>query len=222
MDDVAVLEKTDSSGWGLNMLVVPLPNGGTLVHSPTWLGDETFAKVEAFGEPKILFAPNHFHHMSLPRFRERWPNAAAVASDVATPRLRAKGHDGLASLGSVASQLPSGAKWLPCEGAKAGEAFLSLPGERGPTWLVSDAFFNVERPVTGVLGIALRALKTTPGLAIGQTFLWMALGDRAVYRKWILDLLARERPARMLFSHGVAIEGDALHERLAALVTARL
>lgn len=220
--DVAVLEKADGSGWGLNMLVVPLPGGGTLVHSPTWLGDETFAQVEALGEPTILFAPNHFHHVSLARFRERWPNATAIASDVATPRLRAKGHEGLASLASVTSRLPAGATWLPCEGTKAGEAFLSLPGERGPTWVVSDAFFNVVRPVTGVLGVVLRTLKATPGLAIGQTFLWLAVRDRAVYKKWILDLVERERPARVLFSHGVAIEGDDLPERLAALVRARI
>ena len=220
--NVAVLEKAVGSGWGLNMIVVPLPCGGTLVHSPTWLGDETFAQVGALGEPKILFAPNHFHHMSLARFRERWPNAAAVASDVATPRLRAKGHEGLASLASVASLLPAGAKWLPCEGTKAGEAFLSLPGERGPTWLVSDAFFNVVRPITGFMGVVLRALKTTPSLAVGQTFLWVAVRDRAVYKKWILELVERERPTRILFSHGVAIEGDDLHERLAALVRARL
>ena len=220
--DVAVLEKDAGSGWGLNMLVIPLPGGGTLVHSPTWLGDDTFARVEALGEPKVLFAPNHFHHMSVARFRERWPNATVVASEVATPRLKAKGHDGLASLASVAPLLPTGAHWLPCEGTKAGEAFLSLPGERGPTWIVSDAFFNVDRRVTGFLGFALRTLKTTPGLAIGQTFLWMALRDRATYKKWILDGLERECPTRMLFSHGVAIEGVDLHERLAALVDARL
>ncbi len=97
-------------------------------------------------------------------------------SEVATPRLKAKGHDGLASLASVAPLLPTGAHML----------------------------------------------KTTPGLAIGQTFRWMALRDRATYKKWILDGLERERPTRMLFSHGVAIEGLDLHERLAALVDARL
>jgi hypothetical protein len=220
--DVVALEKLASSGWGLSMLVVPLPSGGVLVHSPTWLGDETFARVEAIGEPEILFAPNHFHHMSLARFRARWPNAKPVASDVATPRLRARGHEGLASLASVASSLPEGAHWLACEGTKAGEAFLSLPGERGATWLVSDAFFNVERPTTGAMGFTLRALKTTPGLSIGQTYLWLALADRVRYKKWILAELSRERPTKMLFSHGVTIEADDLADRLAALVERRL
>jgi len=215
---IEVLEKRAGSGWGLNMILVPLAGGGLLVHSPTWLGDDTFDRVAAIGEPTILFAPNHFHHLSLARFRERWPNAVAVASDVALPRLRSKGHDGLASIGATKLD---GARWLACEGTRAGEALVSIDdGQR--TWIACDAFFNVERPVTGVMGLALRALDTTPGLRIGSTFLWMALRDRAAYKKWILARIAEERPTKLFVSHGVAVEGADLPERLARLVEERV
>jgi hypothetical protein len=219
---IVVLEKARSSGWGLNMILVPLPGGGLLVHSPTWLGDDTFDRVAALGEPKILFAPNHFHHLSLGRFRARWPAAAAVASDVAIPRLRSKGHEGVVPIDTVAALLPAGARWLPCQGTRAGEAFLSIEDGGVRTWIVSDAFFNVERPVTGVTGVALRALKTTPGLCIGRTFLWLGLRDRATYKQWITDALSRETPTRMLFSHGIAANGADLTERLMAEVEARI
>jgi hypothetical protein len=217
-----VLEKVLAGSWGLNMVLVPLPGSGLLVHSPTWLGDDTFDRVAALGDPAILFAPNHFHHLSLARFRARWPRAVAVASETAIPRLRAKGHDGIVPVDAVADLLPVGARWLPCAGPRAGEAFLSLDDHGQRTWIVSDAFFNVARPVTGVTGLALRALRSTGGLRIGSTFLWLALRDARAYRSWITGALEREVPTRMLFSHGVAAEGADLAQRLARLVAARV
>jgi hypothetical protein len=154
---IVVLEKRLPDGWGLNMVLVPLADRRLLVHSPTWIGDDTFDRVADHGDPAILFAPNHYHHLSMARFRARWPKAAAVASETALPRLRAKGHEGLMPIEAVANLLPAGARWLPCAGTRAGEAFLSIDDGGARTWIVSDAFFNVERPVTGVTGLALRA-----------------------------------------------------------------
>src|SRR5207237_191820 len=144
---VFLFEKVLGSGWSLNMAAVRLPSGGLLLHSPVYAGPESFAQVEALGRPEVLFAPNHFHHLSLPRYVERYPSALAVASSAALPRLRRKGHSTLRPLEESASRLPPGARWLPCAGTRSGEAWLSVPGERGSTLLVADAFFAVTRPV---------------------------------------------------------------------------
>lgn len=215
-------EKVVPSGWGLNMFTLTLPDGGLLVHSPTWLGEGTFEAVEKLGTPRILFAPNHFHHMSLPRYRKRWPEAAAVASRGALPRLGKKGHDGLQDLDEVAPRLPEGVRFLVCEGTKNGEAWLRVPGEGGPTLVVCDGFFHMNRPVRGAMGVILRALKTAPGLCIGQTFPWLALRDKAAYARWALATLERERPRRILCSHGEPLSEAGLPDRLSALVRERL
>jgi len=204
------------------MFAVPLDGGGLLVHSPTWLGDDTFTRLEALGTPRVLFAPNHFHHVSLARFRERYPEALAVAAEGALPRLRAKGHEGLRELADAEPLLPGGARFLRCEGTKTGEAWISIPGEGGPTLVVSDAFFHVLRPVTGFTGFLLRSLGTLPGLRIGSTFRWIALADRAAYRAWAKETIRRERPARLAVSHGDTLEVADLAERLVALVDERL
>lgn len=232
-DDVAPgvvrFERVLPTGWSLSMLLVRLPGGGVLVHSPTWLGDETFAAVEAVGAPRALFAPNHFHHLSLERFRTRYPDAPAIASSQAKKRLATQGHQGLAPLSDAAAMLPAGARFLECEGTKSGEAWLLLPAaggaKTGGTLIVSDAFFNVTRDVTGLMGFGLRMLKTCPGLCIGQTFPWLALADRARYRAWADDVFAREQPALLLPSHGEpagAHAGVPLHERCRALLRERL
>lgn len=150
-----------SSGWPIAMHVVSLADAGVLIHSPTWIDEETISRIEVMGAPRILFAPNHFHHMDLARYRERFPEGIAVASAVAIPRLRARGHDGLRPTEDV--RLPPGLRWLIPEGTKSGEAWLAIDGDGGPTWIVCDAFFNEMKPVRGFEGSMLRFGKITPG-----------------------------------------------------------
>ena len=167
-DAVVQLDRTLASGWTLGMFLVPLGGGALLVHSPTWLGAKTFDAVEAHGRPSILVAPNHYHHLSLGRYRERYPEAVAVASPQALPRLISKGHRGVEPVEAVAGRLPEGFRILIPDGLKTGEVFLSLPGPDGRTWVVTDAFFNVPahgRPLEGedvperLLTLARRRLK---------------------------------------------------------------
>lgn len=217
MTEVHVLTRRKPSGWSNNMLVVPLPDGGTLLHSPTWLGEETFERVLAFGEPRVLFAPNHFHHLSLPRFRQRFPDALPVASAGALPRLRDKGHEGLRPLAEATPLLPEGARWLETQGTRTGETWLSLPGG---ALLVCDSFFRVTEPLTGPEGLLLRALKVGPGLTVGRTTRWLAVSKPAEYRRWALDTLEQLRPTRVFFSHGSPLEGADVTQRLRAVVAA--
>lgn len=220
---VLQIERVAANGWPNNMFAIPLPNHGAIVHSPTWLGDDsTFSRVEAAGTPRVLFAPNHFHHLSLARFRARYPEAIAVASPSALVRLRAKGHQGLRALADAAPLLPQGARFLACEGLRSGEAWLSFVDDRGRrTLLVGDAFFHVRQRVKGIAGFVLRRLGTLPGLTIGDTFRWLAVSDRQKYRGWATEVIRGEAPRRLAMSHGAVVEQDDLVERLVSLLEAR-
>jgi hypothetical protein len=209
-----VIEKVVPSGWSLNMVLVRLGDGRVLVHSPTWHDDP--ALVEASGRPAALFAPNHFHHLGLKRFRAQWPDAIGVASDGARPRLAQKGH-ALEPL--AAAPLPAGARWLEPPGLKNGEAWLALADG---TWIVCDAFFHCNRPVTGLTGFVLRRTRTVPGLCVGQTFRWLGVRDRRAYREWLLDTLRATPPRRVIPSHGEILDGDDVPDRLRAVAEARL
>jgi hypothetical protein len=85
---IARVAKKRARGWERAMIFVRLPGGGVLVHSPTWVGPDTFANVQAFGEPRVLFAPNHFHHLFLARFYEKWRSALMVAGKTALAGVR--------------------------------------------------------------------------------------------------------------------------------------
>jgi len=218
----ASFERIESSGWSVASYVLVLPSGGTLLHAPVWIDETTADTIEAMGPPEVLFAPNHFHHLSLSRYRARFPRAQIVASDRATPRLVGQRHlaragHGVGPLSGVV--LPSGAALHPLEGTKNGETLLSVPlggGARG--LVVCDALFHVNRPTTGLTGVILRATDTAPGLTIGKTFLWLGVADRAAFAASLRRVLAETRPTKLFFSHGDPYDvgdGARLHEVIA-------
>lgn len=200
-------------GWEVGMYVLRLPDGGTLIHSPTRLGERAFAEIDAIGAPRFLFAPNHFHHLGIPAFAARYPIARVIAAPRALPRLRRKLRMSLeeapASVGPITVH--------PALGAKSGEAFLSLDTGRGRAWIVGDAFFNVVGETYGLRGAFLRWANVVPHLKIGKTFRWLALDDIAAYREWLRALFVKERPSWLLPAHGLPFAiGD--HASVAAMI----
>ena len=61
------------------MAVVRLPSGALWVWSPVALDEALAAEVGALGEVRHLVEPNKLHHLALPAWKERWPEARAYA-----------------------------------------------------------------------------------------------------------------------------------------------
>ena len=213
---IETLEYVEKAGWGWNVHLLRLPSGGLFVYSPTWLGPDTFARVEQHGTPEVLFAPNHFHHLALERYRDRWPRAVACASRGALPRLEKQGHRGLRD--AAEAPLPDGMRLLVSEGTRSGETIASVQGQ----WIVCDAFVNFTRPITGLPGVAMRLIRIASGLSISEIFKRIVVKDRAAYKRWLFEQLARDQPKTVHFSHGAPLTGDDVAARLRAVVDRRL
>jgi hypothetical protein len=112
-------------------------------------------------------------------------------------------------------------RWILPEGTKTGEGWIAIDGKAGPSWIVCDAFFNETTPVRGIEGAFLRLAKISPGLCVGATFKLLGSRDKAVYREWVIDALGRERPERIVFSHGDPLETRGA-ELLAEVLRARV
>ena len=176
--------------------------------------------LDALGRVSVLIAPNHFHHLALPAFRARYPQARVLAASGAIPRLRAKGHAGLEPIEDAT--LPPGLRACVAEGTRTGETFLVCDDGIERSLLVCDAFFHVNTPVRGLVGAFLHATQTTPGLKMGRTFKYMALADAAAYRRWATETLRGVSPQRVLFSHGEPLVGTDVVPRLLAAIDERL
>jgi hypothetical protein len=205
------IDKRLPTGWRITMTLFDVP-GGVLVHSPTVIDEGTFAAVETIGTPRVLLAPNHFHHLHLPAFRRRWPGAKVVASPKALPRLTSKGHADLKPLDEAGDL--GDVRLIACPFTRTGETWMV----KGDTLLVCDAFFNVPGPLTGGMGLFLRATRTGPGVKLGRTFRYLAIDDVKSYRAWCEETLESLRPRRVLFSHGDPLEGDDVLVRLHAAI----
>ncbi len=78
-------EKRSGAGWHWRASALALEGGGALVVGPVdGLGDEAFTGLEeTAGAPAVALAPNHFHWLALPAWRERYPELVIAASAVA-------------------------------------------------------------------------------------------------------------------------------------------
>jgi hypothetical protein len=215
------IEKVDGNGFSLSMFLFTLRDGGVLVHSPTWCGDGTFEAVESVGPVRAILAPNHFHHLSVPRFRQRYPEALAVCAPRARARLEKKGHAGLGELDALTPLLPSGARTIACD-MKNGEAWIVWPSPEGPALVVCDAYFHYTRPFTGFKGWVLRRLHIGPGLKFGRTTKWVGVDDKATFTTWADTTVREVAPVALWPSHGDVLRAPDLPAQLDAAVRARL
>lgn len=215
------IEHAASSGWCWRALALRLDGDELLLVSPI-RGTLERAPLDGIGRPVLALAPNHFHHLGLPEARARHPELVCVATSAARPRLARKHAHAFAPMEVLRERLPRGVEVLEPPGLKNGEAWLRIETSRGVAWAVCDAFFHVTRPVSGAMGMMLRATQTVPGLRIGSTFLWLATRDRRAYRSWLEERVRADRPRVLIPSHGEVLADEALPDRLAELAARRL
>ena len=157
-DPALPLATTIYSRQRVRMAVIGIGGGDLLIVSPgTSLSDAAWARVAAWGAPRFLLAPNHFHNAGLARWHDRFPAATIVAHPRAHARLRKKlpGRV-IADLTPLQAALPPGVRIFSPPGAKQGETLVSVQLPGGPAWFVTDALVNESRLPGGPLGLLLR------------------------------------------------------------------
>jgi hypothetical protein len=186
---------------------------GSLVYSPLpKVGDAERAEVA----PVALLAPNHYHNLGLAHWK-----LPAHASALARVRLARQTPVAVTGLEALEARLPPNVSLLLPAGTRNGEVWLRVAGPDGVTWIVGDAFFNIGSAWT-LWSSFLRATLGAPGLAVGQTFLWVGLADRPAYGQWVLEQLLTDRPVRIVPCHGAVAEGPDLASTLRQLVLRRV
>jgi hypothetical protein len=220
------IEHLPKNGFSLRTTALRLSSGGLLVLSPTRnLGDVAHAALARHGKPDVLLATNHYHHLGLDEWKQRFPDAKVVASEGARNRVAGK-HRALTVEDAddvVRERLPPHASLMCPPGLKNGEVWLRVETGAGVAWAVTDAFFNMPVSPRGLAGLFLRMTSTVPGLCLGSTFRWVGVRDRDTYRAWLLERIAHDKPRILIPAHGAVVVNDAeLPEKLTDLAHTRL
>jgi hypothetical protein len=186
-------------------------DGGVVIVSPIAGADRWVTEVEALGPVRAVVAPNGFHHLYALPARERFPDAAFVASGA----LRRKRPDFPESTtwlqGEAPVEVAPGIVAHPVLGMPAVQewAFLHEPSR---TLILTDLLFHVVDPGFG-LGLFQRLFGTYKKLAVSRLFTG-ARKDRAAYDRSLAAIAALPFD-RLVVAHGEPILEGA-HARVAA------
>ncbi|MCA9693426.1 MAG: DUF4336 domain-containing protein [Myxococcales bacterium] len=190
----------------LRMVVVRLPGGGLLLHSPIAIDDALAAALAQLGEVTAIVAPNCLHHLYLAAAKERYADAPMFGA----PGLADKRGD---LKFDAVLEPPAPADWggaielLPIAGApKVGEvALLHRPSR---SLLVTDLVFHLRAPENLRTALLLRIMGAHGRLASSRAWRWMLVRDRAAFRESLRELL-RSDFDRLIPSHGEVVDADA-------------
>lgn len=191
---------------------------GFLVYSPGESLRDSFAEV---GEARFLLAPNNFHHLGLPAWRER--GAQVVIAEGARKRLAKKGHSDLQSLDVLRSELPSSVQILEPPGTRVGETWLRVERPEGVAWVVGDSFFSIEgTPNKLMVKLVVKIMDSAPGLKMSRLMKWGGLSDRNAFRSWVEQRLEQDAPNMLVTCHGAVLSGADVPDRIRGALRERL
>lgn len=198
---------------GHRMVVVRLPDGGLLVHSPVEATAETTAAVDALGPVRWIVAPSLIHDLYVPGWFAKYPDAVLAGP----PGMAAKFPQWpwRAELGEAL-----GAAWRPdlevlvIAGApRVNETvFFHRPSR---SLIVADLVFNVGH-AGGLVSRTLFRLNGCCGQVATSRLFRSVVKDRAALRG-SLDRMFEWDFTRVIVGHGKNLETDAKETVRAAL-----
>lgn len=215
--DTPVLTYTYSFGLGVsNALAVGTP-GGLFVMSPPYRTDAAaFDELRRYGPVSALIATNAFHHMGLPEWKRRFPDAAVYAPSQSIRRVARKARlDGVRPLHEA--QL-AGARLTLTDMPhyRTGEVLARLQTTRGAAWYVTDVISNLPAlPRNPIFRLIYGASGSAPGLKFNNFAALFMVRDKRALKRWLADEYGRAPPRWIIPAHGevadLAAAGAAVH-----------
>ena len=175
---------------------------------PSGLKGEDIKEIQKLGDVSVLCAPNHYHHRGLAEHVNLFPNAKLVCSTYAKPRLENQTGFQFENLNQLTKKLPETVTVLEPEGLKTGEIWLEIKDKDSTLWIVCDAFSSSPSKMDIFYGEP-SMLKTFPNYGVG---------DRAVYKTWVVKQLSNHPPDVIVPCHGPPARQENLAQTLKNIV----
>lgn len=185
------------------MTVVRLTDGGLVIFSAIALEEDEMERLEAFGTPAFLIAPDAMHRLDVGIWKDRYPDAQVIAPAGARDKVAevAPVDDDVADFGDPDVTL------VDVAGTEQQELALEVRRADGLTLVLNDIVGNI-RDAHGLSGAFLKLTKFAGDEPHVPKPVRKMISDKgalaAQFRAWA----ARPELKRILVSHGEIIADD--------------
>ena len=218
--DLPVLTHTYSVGFAVSHALAVGGAQGLIVMSPPYrAAASVFEDLERHGKVRALVASNAFHHMGIPEWKRRYPNAAVFAPAQSLARVRRKtGLDDIAPLARATAIAGPAVHLIDMPYLRMGEALVQMRTARGVAWYVTDIILNLREPPRHPLfGWIYKVTGSAPGLRFNRATGVFMVRDRRALERWIAAQLEADKPRWIIPTHGHVVDVEASREAVRAL-----
>lgn len=200
-----VLTYLYSFGPGLaHALAVKGADGMIVVSPPCKVPDEAFTELEKYGPVQALVASNAFHHMGLPIWKKRFPNARVFAPAQAVARVQKHSKIGnIQPLAEAAGLAGPNVELIDMPHYKTGEVLVRVRTDAGYVWYVTDVIMNMPSPPKNFpFNLLFKWSGSAPGLKFNGIAPLFMVKDKKALRAWLHEEAKKAPPTTLITCHG--------------------
>ena len=209
-----------------NAFTARLHDGSLLVISPpSRVSESTFADLEAFGGVGAVLANNGFHHLGLPEWKDRFPEARFFADPLARKRIEKKNAKAppLEPVEALMPLLADGVEVTAVPQTRCGESWAWARGEGGHYWFTSDVLSNLPSlPANFFLRTMFQLTGTRAGFGVFHTAMKFIVKDKKATLRRLQAELQQHAPVMIVPGHGTILGEEDLAERAQAVIATAL
>ena len=151
-----------------------------------------------------LVASNAYHHLGLPQWKARFPDAAIFAPAQAITRVEKHTKlGGIRPLADAASLTGPRLELVDMPHYKTGEVLVRIATDRGAVWYVTDIIMNLPvLPKNPIVKGMFWASGSAPGLKFNNVAPLFMMKDKQAVRRWFADEFRKAQPKWLITAHG--------------------
>ena len=194
-----------------NALAVGASDGLVLVSPPYRAKPEIVEDLQRYGPVHALVASNAFHHMGIPEWKARFPDAAVFAPAQSVARVKKKTRlDDVRPLAEARALTGDRLELVDMPYYRTGEALVRIHSTRGLAWYVTDIILNIrELPDNLLLKLLFKLTGSAPGLRINKVGPKLMVSNMRALKGWLEAEYERMRPRWLIATHGEIADLDA-------------
>jgi hypothetical protein len=187
-----------------NALAVGGKDGVIVVSPPCCVAPEVCDDLAQYGRVRALVASNAFHHLGLPEWKARFPEAEIFAPAQAINRVNKQSKlSGIRPLSEAASLAGQRVELTDMPHYKTGEVLVRITTDRGLVWYVTDVIMNLpELPRQPLVRTLFRLSGSAPGLKFNNIAPLFMVRNKRALRRWIANEFRTAPPSWMIATHG--------------------